>query len=121
MACPNRVISVKRSDEVTIVYFRDEPILDFPHACQLGREFGDLLNATDHPRIIVDFRDVEYMGAMVIAELISARRHISERNGSLKLCGMHENIRDIFRLMKVDELFEIHDTREEASQSFKQA
>jgi len=117
MPSPKRLISVERSGQATVIHFHDEPVLGFSHARQLRSELGDALNAADPPWVVVDFGDVEYMGAVIIAELISARRLISERNGSLKLCGMYQNIRDIFRLMKVDQLFEIYDTCGEALQN----
>lgn len=120
MTNANRLISVERSGEVTLIRVQGEPILDLGNVKQFSREFEDALNAADPPSIVLDFQGVEYVTSQIVVRLLSARRSICQKGGTLKLCGMHWSIRSMFRIMKLDKLFPIYDILEEALQSFQQ-
>ncbi len=50
--------------------------------------------------------------------LVSMSKKIREAGGELRLAGLNEDLRTLFELTKLDSLFAIKDTMEEALESF---
>ena len=49
--------------------------------------------------------------------LINVHNRAKSRNGQVRLCGIPKNIFEVFRITKLDRLFRVHDTAEQALKS----
>jgi anti-sigma B factor antagonist len=54
----------------------------------------------------------------VAAPLVSISKRIREQGGELRLSGLNEDLRSLFELTKLDTLFAIADTPQQALASF---
>jgi len=115
-----KLISVKDYGEIILIRFEKERILDQTNVDQFSRELEEALGAPRTSRAVLDFSGVEYVTSAVIAKLTSLHGRMRKEGGMFKLCCMYPTIREIFRIMKLDKLFEIFDTLEEAVASFQQ-
>jgi anti-sigma B factor antagonist len=66
------------------------------------------------PVLLVDFTDVEYIDSSGLATLIEYVREASAHGGKFGLFGLKKKVRTIFDLVRLNELFSITETREEA-------
>ena len=66
-------------------------------------------------RLLVDFTGVEYIDSSGLATLIEYLRDAARFNGSIALFGLKKKVRTIFDLVRLNELFPIADTAEEAA------
>jgi anti-anti-sigma factor len=71
------------------------------------------------PRIVLDCSQVEQMDSAGIETLLYCMQEAMKRDGDLKLAAVSPAAATIMELMRVDRLFEVFDTTEEASRSFQ--
>jgi anti-anti-sigma factor len=71
------------------------------------------------PRIVLDCSQVQHMDSAGIETLLYCMQEAMKRDGDLKLAAVSPAAAAIMELMRVDRLFEVFDTAEEASRSFQ--
>ena len=89
-----------------------------------AREIGELRNAVKEcidrqtPRLLIDFADATYMNSSAMGVLVSALTSFTKREWELKLCCLNNSINAIFVITKLNRVFAISKTREEAIKAF---
>jgi anti-anti-sigma factor len=66
-----------------------------------------LQNASDPPRILISFCDVQFLSSAGVGKLILIQRRIKERGGELVLCDMTPSTIDVFRVAHLQDYFRI--------------
>jgi len=61
------------------------------------------------PRVIIDLTEVEYMDSSGLATLVEAMRTAKQNNTAMILCGMHDKVRSIFEIARLNQFFKIVD------------
>lgn len=74
---------------------------------------------SDRPRIVLDCSQVQHMDSAGIEMLLNCMGEAMKRDGDVKLSNLSPASAAILELMRVDRLFEIYDTAEEATRSFQ--
>ncbi len=79
-----------------------------------------MLEALDHGarKLLVDFTKTGYIDSSGLGVLVSLSKKIREQGGELRLAALNEDLRTLFELTKLDTLFQIADSREQALASF---
>lgn len=72
------------------------------------------LTGSKAPAIVVDFTGVTYMDSSGIATCVECLRAVKAYGGSLRLAALNGAIMEIFTFAKLDMVFEIHDTVQDA-------
>lgn len=67
-------------------------------------------------KFVVDFHQTGYIDSSGLGVLVSLSKKIREKGGELRLSGLNEDLRTLFELTKLDTLFRITETKEEALQ-----
>jgi anti-sigma B factor antagonist len=73
---------------------------------------------TDRPRIVLDCSQLQRVDSAGIEILLHCIEEAMKRDGDVKLAAVPPASIAILELMRVDRLFEVFDTVEEATQSF---
>lgn len=71
------------------------------------------------PRIVLDCSQIQHMDSAGIETLLYCMQEAMKRDGDLKLAAVSPASATIMELMRVDRLFEIYETTEEAARSFQ--
>jgi anti-sigma B factor antagonist len=69
-------------------------------------------------RLLIDFSRTGYIDSSGLGALVSISKRIREAGGELRLSGLNEDLRSLFELTKLDTLFSIADTPQQALASF---
>jgi anti-sigma B factor antagonist len=89
-----------------------------------GRKFCDELKPlmeSHRPRIVLDCAQVQHMDSAGIEILLECMSEAMKRDGDLKLAAVSPASAAIMELMRVDRLFEVFETTDEATRSFRAA
>lgn len=70
--------------------------------------------ATRPAHIIVDLTDVSYVDSSGLAVLIQSMQDVREYGGMFALAGLQQNVRPIFEIARLDQVFQIFSTVDEA-------
>ena len=65
-------------------------------------------------RVVVDLGEVPYMDSSGLATLVEAMQIARKNEGKLVICALQEKVRSIFEIARLDMVFNIANTREEA-------
>ncbi len=110
---------VEPVNEVTVITFRDKKILDEAVIQEVGDALFDLVNKQYKTKLLLNFENVEYLSSAALGKLITLNKRVKEENGELKLCNIINEIYEVFRITKLNRLFEIYDDMEQALRRFK--
>ena len=84
---------------------------------ELKQQILDALEAGDR-RFLIDFTRTGYIDSSGLGVLVSLSKKIRDQGGDLRLAGLNEDLKTLFELTKLDTLFAISDTPEEALAAF---
>lgn len=65
-------------------------------------------------KLIIDLGKVTYLNSTAIGVLVQAHTTYSRNKGRVKLCGINNNINNIFVITKLTMVFEVAETKDEA-------
>ena len=85
------------------------------------QELKDLVQAAldrGERRLLIDFSRTGYIDSSGLGALVSISKRIRELGGELRLSGLNEDLRSLFELTKLDTLFAIAETPQQALASF---
>ena len=72
-----------------------------------------------HRWIVLDISTVEFLDSSGLGAIISGLKAIGE-DGKLVICGATDPVKSMFRLTRMDRIFEMYDTETESLQAFEQ-
>ena len=103
---------------IYVCEFTSSRILDESNIKQIGDTLGGLIDGREYPNILLDFTNVDHLSSAALGMLINANNRLLQRNGKLRLCKIRPQIMEVFAITKLNKLFKIFATREEARESF---
>ncbi len=103
---------------VTRVEFLERNILDEGNIQQIGAQLSDIIESKEKLRLLIDFSNVEHLSSAALGTLITVRNRINERGGQLRLSNIGAQIYEVFIITKLNKIFEIYPTDDEAIESF---
>jgi anti-sigma B factor antagonist len=105
----------KGSGDVTVVQVDGQLIVGNRH--ELKALVQTALDRGER-RLLIDFSRTGYIDSSGLGALVSISKKVRENGGDLRLAGLNEDLRSLFELTKLDTLFTITDTPEQALTSF---
>jgi anti-sigma B factor antagonist len=112
-------LNVRKQDDIRIVQFEDRKILEELTINTIGERLSELADADATPKILLDFRKVEHLSSAALGMLITLNKQIAERKGRLVLANIHPQIFEVFKITRLNKLFNIQNTMDDAMQQFK--
>jgi anti-anti-sigma factor len=111
-------VSIRRKDVQGIVilypkgsFFGDQETDDLQKA--LVEEAGG-----GNTQLILNMSECLALNSIAIGVLMRSYANYKGRNGQIKLCGLSKRLSDLFRMTKLDRVFDHHDTEEQALAAF---
>ncbi|HID75939.1 MAG TPA: anti-sigma factor antagonist [Planctomycetaceae bacterium] len=113
------LLDIQEKNDVVVVYFRQAKILDESTIRQIGEEFKNLtIEAAASRKLLLNFERVEFMSSSMVGQIIRLNKQCKQDKVRLKLCGISPSIMEVFNLMRLRKVLEIHDDEEEALEAF---
>jgi anti-sigma B factor antagonist len=69
-------------------------------------------------KFLLDFSKTGYIDSSGLGALVSISKKVREEGGELRLAGLNDDLRSLFELTKLDTLFAIAETSEQALTDF---
>jgi len=115
----DRLYITRQVEGVTIVAFQQSQILDAMTIERMSNNLKELLESQEGGRFVFDFSQVTYMSSSALGMLIGLQRRIAQRGAQLKLTGIGEEIMEVFRITKLDTVFDIYKEASAAVEAFR--
>ena len=91
--------------------------IDFREMIKIKDVIGALIER-DQTKVVLNLKAVDHINYLSIGVLVERLRLLRNLNGDLKLAGMSPFLRDIFKVVGMDQFFEEYTSLEEAIESF---
>ena len=84
---------------------------------ELKQRVLDALETGDR-KFLIDFTKTGYIDSSGLGVLVSLSKKIRDEGGDLRLAGLNEDLKTLFELTKLDTLFAITDSAQQALTAF---
>lgn len=111
-------LRVRRTDGIIKIEFVDRNILDEANIQSIGEEIASIIEAEDKPKLLISFANVDHLSSAALGTLITINNKVRSRDGELRLADIDPQIYEVFVITRLNKLFLILDTSEEAMKSF---
>ena len=91
--------------------------LDTTNYSILEKKLMELIDS-NHTKILVDCSKMDYISSSGLRILLMALKKITLMKGKFVLCGLQENIHEIFEISGFTSIFEIYLSKEDALKVF---
>lgn len=109
-------IAVDYIENVTVATLTDEKILEQADVDALEASIMPLLESPG-TSLVIDFKNVSFLTSAALGLLIRISKKIYESDGHLRLCCITNKIYEVFKITRLDQIFEIYDERADALKS----
>ena len=111
-------ITISDSDGVHVVNFEDRKILEELSISRIGEELSQLVSEVKEIKLLLSFQNVEHLSSAALGMLISLNKQVGQQKGQLKLSDISPQIYEVFKITRLNKLFTIHGTQQEALGAF---
>ncbi len=111
-------ITTQTESEVLIVGFTDSKILDSQRIEQVGKELQDAVPQAIQKKMLLNFSGVSFMSSAMITKLVMLNKTCKAQGVALKFCEVSPNVLEVFKITKLNRLFDIQDSEEKAMASY---
>lgn len=107
-----------QNGEVLVVGFTDSKILDSQRIEQVGKELLETVAQATDKKLLLNFRGVSFMSSAMITKLVMLNKKCKSQDVHLKFCEVSPNVMEVFKITKLNKLFDIQSDEEKAVASY---
>jgi anti-sigma B factor antagonist len=115
---PRRHLRIEIVDGVTVVSFVESKIVTEENIQEVGDQLYSLVEDEGHKNILLNFGNVQYLSSAALGKLINLKKKVASVKGRLKLCCIHPDLLEVFRITRLDQVFEIYGDEQSALDKF---
>jgi anti-anti-sigma factor len=121
-------IELDSVDDVSVVKFKDQKVMDPARIEALGEELLSLVDAKspdkseteNQANILINFENVRFFSSGAINKLIVLEKRLRANGRQIRLSNLRPEVRDLFSYTNLDSMFDIRDGQAEAIESFEE-
>lgn len=100
-------VDVRQDGETTIARFRHNRLADDANTEQMGYDLFSLVEQFGCKRVVLSLEGVEYVNSAVIGKFITMHRKLHRDGGTLCLCALEPQMRDILHSSRLLNYFRV--------------
>ena len=118
---PRRHLRLENVDGVTVVSFVESKIVTEENIQEVGDQLYSLVEDEGHRNLLLNFGNVQYLSSAALGKLINLKRKAGAVKGKLKLCCIHPDLLEVFRITRLDQVSKSTPTSRPPSTSSEQS
>jgi len=113
-----RQISVIDKDGISVVRFVSEKIVDELEIQELGDELTSLIEKDKRAALLLNFDGVRFLSSAALGKLIKLDQLVKQHESKLKFSNIRSDVYEVFKITKLDTVFDIRETEADALDGF---
>jgi anti-sigma B factor antagonist len=105
-------------DDILTIRMLDERLVDPEQLKRMFDDLNTLLGKSNETQVIIDFTPVKFMASSMLGKLVQLEKKCKEFKVKLKLCGITPDILQVFKITKLNKVFDIQPDEPTARKSF---
>ncbi len=115
---PEAGLSISQTGATCVVRFLEASMLDAETVQRISKELYAVLEKPGVKLVLLAFQEVRFLSSQALGVLLNLQRRAKAVGARIALAGLRPELVRVFRLTKLDELFELFDNEEEALKHF---
>ncbi len=111
-------ITTSTRDGILFIQVDDQRLLDEAQIEKLETEILAALDAKTEERCVMDFAKVQFMSSSMLGKLVKIHKKCQSYKVKLKLSSVSKDIAEVFKITRLDKLFDIEKDAEAARKAF---
>ncbi|TWT76029.1 putative anti-sigma factor antagonist BtrV [Posidoniimonas polymericola] len=111
-------IATQSRDGILIIQVKDPRLVDEVVLEQLEKDVLGAIDQSEAERVIIDFTPVQFMSSSMLGKLVKIHKKCKEYKAKLKLSGVTPDIREVFKITRLDKLFDFEKDLESARKAY---
>ncbi|WP_152053966.1 STAS domain-containing protein [Tautonia marina] len=111
-------LQLETIDDVVVVSFTDNKIVSDEVIQEVGDQLYSLVDEQGHSRLLLNFNNVMYLSSAALGKLIQLKKKVGAAKGTMKLCCIHPDLLEVFKITRLDQVFPIFKDEQSALDSF---
>jgi len=111
-------IVVQRKAGIVRVGFVERNVIDELSIAAIKESLLELVDSTPGIKLLLSFEGVEHLSSAALGVLLTVNKHVQQQGGVLKLSDIDSRLMEVFKITKLDRVFEIYQTAQAAEESF---
>lgn len=107
MAQKDSRVKIEFGEQVTIVTFQDENILEESQIKKLEQTLLPIIKEKGEHKLILNFVNVRYMSSAFLGLLVKVHKRVIDMGGHLQLCNLDLKIHKVFEITQLTKIFDI--------------
>jgi anti-sigma B factor antagonist len=100
-------VEYKKYGEIAIAFVHSERIIGTGDVSKFGDEIIRFLEKRPDSHLLLNFEKVDFMSTAMLTELLRINDVVRTQRGSLRVCGLREEMKQVFEVTKLDTIFRI--------------
>ncbi len=85
---------------------------------KLARQWFEEATSIPPVQIVVNLEEVNFLDSMALSTLVQAIKRARQAKGDVRLCNLQQPVRMVFELTRLDRVFEIFTSAQDAVKAF---
>jgi anti-sigma B factor antagonist len=74
--------------------------------------------AEQSPNIVINLQQISFLDSTALSTLVQGMKRARQNQGDMRLCNVQQKVRIIFELTRLDRVFEIYNSEDDAVRAF---
>jgi anti-sigma B factor antagonist len=105
-------------DDILTIRILDERLVEPEQLKRLFEDLYALLGKTEQQQVVLDFAPVKFMASAMLGKLVALQKKCEEYRAKLKLSSITPDILQVFKITKLNKVFDIQPDEPTARKSF---
>ncbi len=110
-------MKITKTTQQDVVICRINGDIDINSSPDIRKTFAEL-TASYQKKIVINLAEVSYIDSSGLATLVEMLKKIKSYSGRLRLSNLADKVKGLFEITKLEKIFEIYDTMEQAIEDF---
>lgn len=119
LAGSSRRIVVNHVGDVAVVTFVDDKLLEEVTIAEIGDALDEMIDENNRRKILLNFTKIRKLSSAALGMLSAVNRTMQKKGGQLRLCGIQNEVEEVFRITRMGRLFEIDKNELSSLEAFK--
>jgi anti-anti-sigma factor len=107
MAQKENRVKIEFGEQLTILTFQDESILEDVQIKKLEQALLPIIKEKGEHKVVLNFGNVRYMSSAFLGLLVKVHKRIIDLHGHLQLCNLDPKIHKVFEITQLTKIFDI--------------
>jgi anti-sigma B factor antagonist len=107
--------------EILSIYLTEAKILDETVIQQISTALQELIGKTTESNVVLDFAQVRFLSSSALGMLVKINKKCKEFKINFKLCNIHKDIMEVFKITRLDKVLAIYPDAAAAHEAFKKS